>query len=188
MKELFYSGRALAADLASTIFFVTLYALTRNIALAVGFGVTLAAVQIVWRLARRQTIDAMQWISLFLVIASGSATLLTHNPVFVMLKPTAIYLLVGWTMMKRGWMNRYLPPSALEFVPDLGVRFGYVWAALMFFSAALNLALALTCSVVAWGSAMAAWGIGSKIALFFISYAVMRTTGARRYRAQLMMA
>ena len=186
MRELLYSGRALVADLASTIFFLALYGLTQNIALAVGMGAALAVVQIGWRMARRQTIDALQWISLFLVIASGSATLLTNNPVFVMLKPTAIYLLVGWAMMKRGWMNRYLPPPAQKFVPDLAVRFGYVWAGLMFFSAALNLALALTCSVVVWGSAMTFWGIGSKIALFFIQYAVMRTTGYRRYRARLM--
>jgi hypothetical protein len=91
-------------------------------------------------------------------------------------------------MMKRGWMNRYLPPRALEFVPDLGVRFGYVWAGMMFFSAALNLVLALTCSVVVWGAAITAWGTGSKIALFFVQYAVMKTTGRRRYRARLMMA
>ena len=188
MRDQLHSGRVLAADLASTIFFLALYALTRNITLAVGLGVALATVQIGWRLARRQTIDALQWISLFLVIASGSATLLTHNPVFVMLKPTAIYLLVGGAMMKRGWMNRYLPPRALEFVPDVGVRFGYVWAGLMLFSAALNLVLALTCSVVVWGSAMSAWGIGSKITLFFVQYAVMKTAGRRRYRAQAMTA
>jgi intracellular septation protein A len=188
VNGLLYSGRVLAADLAATVFFFGLYALTHNIALAVGLGVALALVQIGWRLARRQTIDALQWISLFLVIAAGSTTLLTHNPVFVMLKPTAIYLLVGCAMMKRGWMNRYLPPRALEFVPDLGVRFGYVWAGMMFFSAALNLVLALTCSVVVWGAAITAWGTGSKIALFFVQYAVMKTTGRRRYRARLMMA
>ena len=54
-------------------------------------------------------------------------------------------------MLKRGWMNRYLPPIALETVPDLAIGFGYVWAGLMFFSAALNLVLALSLSVTQWG-------------------------------------
>ena len=185
MKEMLYAGRALLADMASTIFFLALYALTHDIVLAVGIGIALALVQMTWRLWQRQKIIALQWISLFLVIASGSATLLTHDPVFVMLKPSAIYLLVGWAMMQRGWMNRYLPPRAIELVPDLGIRFGYVWAGLMFVSATLNLVLALTCSVEVWGTAMTIWGLASKIVLFFGQYAFMKTTGIRRARLTL---
>ena len=182
MKEMLYAGRALLADMASTIFFLALYALTHNIVLAVGIGIALALVQMAWRLWQRQRIIALQWISLFLVIASGSATLLTHDPVFVMLKPSIIYVMVGWAMMQRGWMNRYLPPRAIQYVPDLGIRFGYVWAGLMFVSAALNLVLALTCSVEVWGTAMTAWGIGSKALLFLGQYAVMKSIGIRRAR------
>ena len=185
MKEMLYAGRALVADLASTIFFLALYALTHNVVLAVGLGIALALAQMGWRLWRREPIIALQWISLFLVIASGSATLLTHNPVFVMLKPSIIYVMVGWAMMQRGWMNRYLPPRAIQYVPDLGIRFGYVWAGLMFFSAVLNIMLALSCSVMVWGAAMTAWGIGSKTLLFLGQYAVMKSTGIRRARMML---
>ncbi len=188
MKEFFFAGRALAADLASTIFFVALYALTHNVTLSVGVGVALAVVQIGWRLIRRQKIDALQWISLLLVLASGTASYLTQNPVFVMLKPTVIYLAVAWAMMQRGWMMRYLPPRAIQYVPDLGIAFGYVWAAMMFFSAVLNLVLALTCSVEMWGIVMSLWGTGSKIALFLIQFSCMKFAGKRRYRAQMMMA
>jgi len=46
-------------------------------------------------------------------------------------------------MLKPGWMNRYLPERAMEIVPDVGVVFGYIWSGLMFFSAGLNLVLAL---------------------------------------------
>ncbi len=126
----------------------------------------------------------MQWVSLVVVIASGSATLFTRNPVFVMIKPSLIYLAVGAAMLRRGWMNRYLPPRALEIVPDLAIAFGYVWAGLMFFSAALNLVLALTLSVTGWGAAMSIWGIASKSALFFLQYGVMKTVGRRRYYAR----
>ena len=85
-------------------------------------------------------------------------------------------------------MNRYLPDRALQIVPDLAIAFGYVWAGLMFFSAALNLVLALTLSVTAWGTVMTIWGIASKTILSFSSYGVMKTIGRRRSQAQAMTA
>jgi intracellular septation protein A len=179
----------LLLDLASTILFFCLYALTRDITLAVSLGLVLAIAQIGWQLLRRKPVDALQWVSLVVVIASGSATLITRDPVFVMVKPSLIYLMVGAAMLRRGWMNRYLPPRALEIVPDLAIGFGYAWAGLMFFSAALNLVLALSLSVMAWGSAMSVWGIASKSALFFIQYGVMKAAGRRRrYHAQAAVA
>ena len=184
MRTLLSAARALLMDLASTILFFCVYALTRSIPLAVVLGIALAVSQIGWQFLQRKPVDALQWVSLVVVIASGSASLITRNPVFVMVKPSLIYLLVGAAMLKRGWINRYLPPIALETVPDLAIGFGYAWAGLMFFSAALNLVLALSLSVTAWGLAMSIWGIASKFALFLIQYGVMKSTGRRRYHVQ----
>jgi intracellular septation protein len=179
MKNLFTAGRFLLQDLASTILFLVLYLITDNLFLSVGIGMALGVVQIVWALVRRQTIGTMQWLSVALVLASGTATFFTHDPRFVMLKPTVIYCIVGAVMMKRGWMTRYLPPRA-EGVKDVATAFGYAWAGLMFFSAALNLGLALSLDAKIWAATMSAWGIASKIALFLIQYAVMTSIGKRR--------
>ncbi len=184
MKSLLSAARALLMDMASTILFFCVYALTQNTVLAVILGAALALGQIGWHLLRGTSVDALQWISLVVVLSSGSATIITNNPQFVMFKPSVIYLLVGWAMLKRGWMNQYMPPRALEFVPDLTVTFGYVWAGLMFFSAALNIVLALNLSVTQWGLAMTIWGTASKAALFFFQYGVMKFIGRRRYHAQ----
>jgi intracellular septation protein len=127
----------------------------------------------------------MQWMSLFLVLGAGTATLLTDDPRFVMLKPTVIYCVVGIVMLKPGWMNRYLPPVAMEIVPDIAVVFGYVWAGLMFFSACLNLIVAMSFDVVTWSAFMSVYGIVSKVLLFLIGFATMRTIGRRRRRAQM---
>ena len=54
MTGLVTSARALLQDLAATIFFVLLYALTHNLTLSVSLAIALAAVQIGWRLWRRQ--------------------------------------------------------------------------------------------------------------------------------------
>jgi intracellular septation protein len=177
------AARALLQDLAATIFFVLLYALTRNLTLSVSLAIALAAVQIGWRLWRRRRVETMQWVSVIAVAASGTATLITHNPTFVMLKPTLIYVFVGCAMLQRGWLVRYVPPHAMEYVPDLVIASGYVWASLMFFSAALNLVLATQTGLLVWGSVMAAWDTGSKIALFGLQYAYMRFVGRRRYLA-----
>jgi intracellular septation protein len=182
MRNLFEAGRLLLLDMAATLFFLLLYLLTRNIALSVVLGMALGSAQIGWRLARRMPIDTMQWMSLFLVLGAGTVTLLTHDPRFVMIKPSVIYLIVGVVMLKRGWMNRYLPPIAIELVPDIAVIFGYAWSGLMFFSAGLNLIVALNFSVVTWSVTMSIWGIASKTAMFLIGYAVMRTIGAARRR------
>jgi intracellular septation protein A len=133
---------------------------------------------------RRETPDALQWISLLLVIGSGSATLVVHNPVFVMLKPTIINLLVACAMLQKGWMARYMPARALEFVPDLVVTFGYVWAGLMAATAVLNLVLALNFSVMVWSSVMSVWGIASTAALFLAQYGIMKTIGRQRHHAR----
>jgi intracellular septation protein len=184
MKDLALAGRALLLDFASTILFLALYALTKNIELSVAAGILLALGQLGWKLARHEKPDALQWISLVLVIASGGATLAVNNPIFVMLKPTIINLLVAGAMLQKGWMARYMPARAMEFVPDLVVTFGYVWAGMMALSALLNLVLALNFSVMIWSSVMAVWGIASTIALFLAQYGIMKFIGRQRYHAR----
>ena len=182
MRNLLEAGRVLLLDMAATLFFLVLYLLTHNVALSVVLGMALGTAQIGWALARRKPIDTMQWMSLFLVLGAGTVTLLTNDPRFVMIKPSVIYIIVGVVMLKRGWMNRYLPPRAIELVPDIAVILGYAWSGLMFASAALNLIVALNFSVVAWSVTMSIYGIASKAAMFLIGYAVMRSIGGARYR------
>ena len=183
MRDLFAAGKFLLLDLASTLFFLVLFLATNNIPLSVALGVALGVAQIGWEFIRKKPIDTMQWLSLFLVVGSGAATLLTNDPRFVMIKPSLIYIVVGVVMLKPGWMNRYLPAIAIAVVPDIAVIFGFVWSGLMFFSAALNLIVALNFSVVAWAVFMSAYGTVSKLGLFLIQYATMRFIGVRRRRA-----
>ena len=184
MKNLFNAGKLLLLDMAATLFFLALYLLTNNVPLSVVLGMGLGIAQIGWQFARKKPIDTMQWMSLFLVLGAGTVTLITNDPRFIMIKPSVIYLIVGIVMLKRGWMNRYLPPIAKELVPDIAVMVGYAWSGLMFFSAALNLIVALNVSVVTWSVTMSIYGIASKTVMFLIGYAVMRTVGVARRRRQ----
>jgi intracellular septation protein A len=181
MKELLHSAKYLAEDMASMILFLVVLMVSHQVTWAVAAGMVLGGAQIAWHLARREKIDAMTWLSVSLVICSGTATLLTHDPRFVMIKPSVISAIVGIFMCKPGWMNRYLPEEAQQWTPDVGVAFGFVWAGLMFFSAILNIVLALTLDTLTWAKVMAIFGPVSMVVLFLIQFSVMRTIGRRRY-------
>ena len=183
MRDFLNAAKLLLLDLASTIFFVVLFALTHNTILSVGLGLVLGLAQIGSQFVRRKQIDTMEWLSLFLVVAAGTATLLTNDPRFVLFKPSVIYVIVGVVMLKPGWMNRYLPDIARAVVPDVAVVVGYAWAGLMFLSSTVNGFVALAYSVATWALVMPIFGIVSKVTLFLIGFAAMRFIGRRRVRA-----
>ena len=183
-----HAGKELVSDLLSTLAFVGIYALTGNIYLSIGIGMTLGIGQIAYLKYRGAAIDAMQWMSLFLVVVFGGATLLTADPVFIKLKPTFIYAAVGVVMLRRGWMNRYLPPITHIHGADLIVLFGYTWSALMFVTSGANLALALYASHATWAWFIGVFPLASKIVLVAIQYITLRIIIRRRIRSSSLLA
>ncbi|MBB4566272.1 septation protein IspZ [Rhizobium leucaenae] len=183
MKSFFDAVRLLLADLASSLFFVVLLALTHNAALSACAAIVFGLVQIGIQYLRRKPIDTMEWLSLFLVIAAGTATLLTDDPRFVLFKPSVIYSLVGVVMLKPGWMHRYLPAIARTIAPDVATYVGFAWAGLMFLSAALNVLVAIAFDLSTWAVVMPAFGIGSKVVLMLAGFTAIRLTVRRRVRA-----
>lgn len=183
MKAFLQMARTLLSDLASSFLFLILYALTNNAVLSACFGMGLGLVQIGVQLIRRKPVDVMEWLSLFLVLASGTATVLTDDPRFVLFKPSVIYAIIGAVMLRPGWMNRYLPAIARATAADAATYVGFAWAALMFFSAGLNAYLALNEDLATWATVMTIFGIATKVVLSVAGFAVIRTTARRRINA-----
>jgi len=183
IHPLFHAGKWLASDLLSTFVFVGLYALSHSVYLATGLAIAGGVLQIGWLRLRSQPIDLMQWMSLGLVVVFGSASLLTHDPRFVMLKPTLAYAAVGAVMLKRGWMTRYIPAPALRWGRDVVTVFGYVWSGMMFITGALSLALVLHGDLKSWAWFLGVFPIASKLGLFAVQYVTMRLIIRRRMRA-----
>src|SRR5499427_10514069 len=183
MRNLLHAAKLLLLDLASTIVFLVAYLVSNNIPLSIALGMALGIAQISIQFARKKPIATMEWLSLFLVVTSGTAALVTRDPRFVMFKPSVIYMIVGVVMLKPGWINRYLPPLANAVVPDVAVIVGFLWAGLMFASAAVNVFVALNYSIVTWAWFMPVFGIVSKIVMLLISFGAMRMIGRRRYAA-----
>jgi intracellular septation protein A len=183
MKDLLKAAKFLVLDLASTLFFLAVFLLTHNTILSVGLGIAFGLAQIGTQFIRGKPIASMEWLSLFLIVATGTATLLTDDPRFVLFKPSVIYVIVGVVMLKPGWLNRYLPDIVKTVSPDVATAVGFLWAALMFVSAAVNAFVALTRSVAEWALVMPTYGIVSKVAVFLIGFAAMRLITRRRLRA-----
>jgi intracellular septation protein A len=173
-------AKHVVSDLLSTFVFVGMFALTRSVYASVGLAIAIGLGRIVWQTWHVIPIDAMQWLSLFLVVAFGGAALITHNPLFIMLKPTLVYCAVGIVMLRRGWMNRYVPPIAQTHGADVIILFGYVWAALMFATAAANLGMALQASHATWAWFIGVFPITSKATLILVQYTIMRAIIRRR--------
>jgi len=183
MRDLLNAAKLLLLDLASTILFLVVYLLTHNTILAVSLGIALAFVQIGTQFVRENPINTMEWLSLFLVVTSGTATLLTSDPRFVLFKPSVIYVIVGVVMLKPGWLNRYLPDIARAVVPDVTEIVGFAWSGLMFVSAAVNAFVALTRSVETWAVVMPIYGIVTKAAALLAGFVALRVIARRRVRA-----
>jgi len=189
MSRFFQSLWPLLTDFMSTAFFVGLYAVTGNIVLSVALGTALGIAQIGLERIKGRPIDGMQWMSLALVVILGGLTLLTRDPRFAMVKPSIAKFAIGLVMLKRGWMNRYLPPIVRENITEnLIDSFGYAWATLMFILGIANLAIDYFAGFAAslWFISMAP--LAATVLLFGTQYAIFRTIITRRIRAGLAVA
>ncbi|WP_447756513.1 inner membrane-spanning protein YciB [Sphingopyxis fribergensis] len=180
-KQLFYALGPLIFDSLGVIVFAVLLALDVNLIVATIAGTVVAVGVVGWGLARGKPVAALQWISLIMVLFSAGATMLTGDPRFVMAKPSIVYLVVGTAMLRRGWMNRYIPPEELPLVGDVMEKFGFVWAGMMFATAIANLVVAIAFTPW-WPAFIGFFPIASKLALFAIHFTIVQIIGRARRR------
>jgi intracellular septation protein len=183
MQDFLKAAKFLLIDLASTIFFLILFLFTQNTVLSVALAAALGVVQIAIPLIRREPVYALEWLSLFLVFAAGTATIVTDDPRVMLFKPSVIYAVVGIVMLKAGWIIRYLPAIVTKMAPDAATVVGYAWAGLMFLTAAVNAVAAVTLSAHIWAMFMLVFGMVSKTVLFVAGFAAIKLTTRRRVRA-----
>jgi intracellular septation protein len=180
MKDAFAK---LAQDFFSTIVFLVIYLATDNVVLATSVAIAGAVAQVIYSRIKGEPLAFMTWASLGLVIVLGGATLLTHDPRFVLAKPAIGHFAIGAIMLKRGWMLRYMPPIVTETVPEYVTVAGYVWAALMFALGLGTIAVASTGDLKLWAFYVTVVLIGAKIAAFAIQYVAFRILVTNRIRA-----
>ena len=185
MRHFLQAAAPLAEDFASAFIFLGLKLAGLDVRVAIALAIVFSLGQFAWSLIRKKPIGALQWMSLGLVIVMGGASLITHDPRFLMVKPSVIYVVVGATMLQPYWMRRYMPQVARGRIGDRPILVaGYVWAGLMLLTAALNAYVALTFTLAQWALFMAIFPLASKIALFIGQYFVFRAIVVRNVRSQ----
>ena len=93
-----------------------------------------------WRLGR---ISPMLWLSTLLIVGFGGLTILLRDPIWIQIKPTAIYLLFGITLLvgvARGRpFLKYLLEAAFDGLNDAGwLKLSRNWGLFFLILAALN--------------------------------------------------
>ncbi len=175
MKNIIGALKPLLADLASTIFFAALLAITGNVYIATSVGIAVGVGQIVIEKLRRRDIAAMQWMSLALVVVFGALTLYFHDPRFVMVKFTIGKLAIAAVMLKPNWMSRYLPKIVIDTLSARELTFyGAMWPVMMLGLAIANLYIGFTMGVAVWKWFLATVPTAAPFVLFAIQYATIR--------------
>jgi intracellular septation protein len=148
--------RTLLADLGAGLLFFAVLLLTDDIYEATASGIIFGLGQAAWSWYRTRKLEPMQWLGSGLVMVMGGATIVFHDPRFVMFKPTVFFTYHGLVMLKPGWMYRYLPrvtaptPAAARARRRYVVAAGNVYAGVTLGMALLNTLFAIYASQKSW--------------------------------------
>jgi intracellular septation protein A len=173
----------LGTDFLSAIIFLIVYLLSGSIILATSVGIAGAIAQVIHARITGKSLGFMTYASVGLVIVLGAATILTNDPRFVLAKPSIAHFAIGFIMLKRGWMLRYVPPIVSETIPEYVTAAGYAWAALMFVLGFGTIAVALTGDIRLWTIYVSVVLVAAKVLAFAVQYVVFRLVVTGRVRA-----
>jgi intracellular septation protein A len=169
------AARPIVLDLAGTLAFYLIFLATGSARIAAAIGLALGLAQLVVVKLRRQKPPALMLMGVALTVVLGGLTFFTADARFLLIKPSLIYGAVGLVMLQKGWLGRYFPVIVTETLsPAMIRRAGQHWAALMFATALLNLALVAALSPRAAAAVLTVWAAISKIALFVAQYLLIR--------------
>ena len=115
--------------------------------------------QILWVYYRHRKIDAMQWVSLVMILVFGSLTIFLHDKTFIELKPTALYwlfsgaLFISAQFFQKNWIQVLMGKQVTlkaNSAHSVWHRLNMAWAIFFFLMGALNLYVAFEYSEETW--------------------------------------
>jgi intracellular septation protein len=125
----------------------TILASQASTMLATVVAIIATVLQVGYLLARRRKVDGMLWVSLFVIVVFGGATIYLHDETFIKWKPTILYwifaaaLLVSQLFFGKNLMRKAME-EALPLPDAVWPRVGYTWVVFLFLLGALNLLMA----------------------------------------------
>ncbi|MFC4933042.1 septation protein A [Massilia sp. GCM10023247] len=117
------------------------------IMLATVVAILATVLQVGYLMVRRRKVDTMLWVSFFVIVLFGGATIYFHDETFIKWKPTMLYwifaaaLFVSQVFFGKNLM-RSVMKEALPLPEAVWPRVGYSWMIFLFLLGALNLLMA----------------------------------------------
>lgn len=183
MRFLVATARPILLDLSGTLAFYLVYLVTGSAQLGAAVGLFLGLAQLAHTIIKRRRPAGLLLVSVGLTAVLGGLTYLTHDPQFMLLKPSIICVVLGVTMLPKGWITAYVPPIARELLSERTFdRVGWAWSGLMFGSAILNLAAVTVLEPKLAALVFGVWAMASKVALFAGQYTFLRVRAGRIHR------
>ena len=156
------------------LFFLVFKTLGIYAATAVAIVATVA--QIAWLRWRNGRVEAMQWLSLGVIVVFGGATLVAQDDTFIKWKPTVLYWLMGGGLLvaeyvfKRNGI-RALMGSQLELPDNVWRNLLHAWAGFFSVMGVINLWVAYHFDTDTWVNFKLFGGLGLMV-LFVLGQAV----------------
>lgn len=147
-----------------------------GIYVATGVAILATLLQIAYLRAKTGKVDAMQWMSLGIIVIFGGATLLAHDDTFIKWKPTVLYwlmsaVLLGGSLMKRNILRTML--GAQMSLPDsVWPKLNWSWGGFFALMGALNLWVAFHFDTDTWVSFKLFGGLGLML-VFVVAQALV---------------
>ena len=156
------------------LFFITFK--LAGIYVATGVAIAATLLQIGWLYFRNGKVEAMQWISLVIIVLFGGATLVFHDDTFIKWKPTVLYwlmgsaLVVGHLVLKRNFLQS-LMGSQLDLPEAAWLRLLWAWSGFFAFMGVVNLWVAFNFDLDTWVNYKLFGGMGLML-LFVVAQAL----------------
>lgn len=142
------------SDLFVLILFFVIYTFTKNIFWATGCAVAIGIFQAAFIWAKHKKLDAMQWVSLVLIVVFGGATIVFHDSTFIKWKPTLLFWLSALALLvcqirgKNG-LKRMMGKE-LVLPEPVWKKLTLMWVGFLLLLGVVNLAVAYQLSEATW--------------------------------------
>jgi intracellular septation protein len=126
---------------------------------------------------RRTPITVMQWVSLFIIVVFGGATILLQDEFYIKWKPSVLYLcgalalLIGKLVYRKDWLKSLFAQAELNLPDRVWTTLTWSWIGFFVGLAALNGYVATKYSLDTWVN-FKVWGVMGLMFLFFLGLGV----------------
>lgn len=140
-----------------------------GIYVATGVAIAATVLQIAYLRYKHGKVEAMQWVSLGVIVVFGGATLLAHSDTFIKWKPTVLYWLMGGALLVGQWvfhrnLIKSLMGAQMELPEPAWSALNWAWSGFFVAMGFLNLWVAFNFDTDTWVNFKLFGGLGLMLA------------------------